>query len=126
MQDDAELDDEERAMVEDLRRVYFVYNSKSRQQDLSEAVKEQEEETQGEAFPVDKSPFLPIFVMKCARTLLRCYCLFKFRFYSVASVTRKLQLSTRSSAQSASCLEKSRKATANEESPALMMVRESN
>ncbi|KAK7933136.1 hypothetical protein WMY93_004032 [Mugilogobius chulae] len=56
MQDDAELDDEERAMVEDLRRVYFVYNSKSRQQDLSEAVKEQEEETQGEAFPVDKSP----------------------------------------------------------------------
>ncbi|XP_072288852.1 uncharacterized protein KIAA0825 homolog [Eucyclogobius newberryi] len=55
MRDDAELDDEERTMVEDLRRVYFVYNSNSEQQDLSEAVEEKGEETQGEAFPVDKS-----------------------------------------------------------------------
>ncbi|XP_033829174.1 uncharacterized protein KIAA0825 homolog isoform X1 [Periophthalmus magnuspinnatus] len=55
MRDDAELDEEERTMVEELRRVYFVYNSNSGQRDLSEAVEEQGEDAQGEALPVNKS-----------------------------------------------------------------------
>uniref|UniRef100_A0AAV2MRP5 KIAA0825 n=1 Tax=Knipowitschia caucasica TaxID=637954 RepID=A0AAV2MRP5_KNICA len=53
MQENAELDDEERTIVEDLQRIYLFYNSHLGQQD--EAVEEQGEDTLGEAIADDKS-----------------------------------------------------------------------
>uniref|UniRef100_A0A8C6WXP7 KIAA0825 n=2 Tax=Neogobius melanostomus TaxID=47308 RepID=A0A8C6WXP7_9GOBI len=55
MREDAELDDDEKAMVADLQKVYFVYNRNSGQQDVCEAVQGLGKETQGEALPVDKA-----------------------------------------------------------------------
>lgn len=56
MREDADLEDDERAMVEELQKVYLVYSSGSGQQNPTETDEGLTEETQGETQLVDKSP----------------------------------------------------------------------
>lgn len=55
MQEDAELEDEEKAMVEEFQKAYFVCCCSSGTQDSPEADETLTEKTQGETQPSDKT-----------------------------------------------------------------------